>query len=273
MKKTWIRTVFLLLLALLLVPTAYADTEAADASDEPAEYYRAIDAADLLTESQLQSLNELLDSISERYGTNVCVMTIDSLEGYTAEEVADYYLEELYNNEGILLLVSMGERKWHMSTGGDGIRLFTDYGLECLEDKFIDALSAGYYYDAFTDFGRGAEEYLRFEAQNDHAFDVWDAPKDPYNPILCIVISLVVGLIGAAIYTGKLKSELKPVRFQPGAGAYVRDGSFQLTASNDMFLYRNVTRTVRESSSSGRGGSSTHTSSGGHSHGGRGGSF
>ena len=267
MKKFSIALLLVLLLT-AIVPAAFAED---DIDEGPVEYYRAIDEAGLLSEYELDSLRSTLDSISERYNTNVCVITVSSLEGYSAEATADYYQEELYQTEGILLLVSIGDREWHMTTGGRGIQTFTDYGLEYLENCFLDDLSGGYYYDAFTAYARGAEYLLQFE-ESGEPYDIYSAPKEPYNPIRSGIISVIVGLFGALIYATKLKGELKTVRFQPGAAAYTRQGSFQLTSSGEMFLYRNVSKTARETSSS-HGGSSTHVSSGGHSHGGRGGHF
>ena len=61
-----------------------------------------------------------------------------------------------------------------------------------------------------------------------------------------MMIGIAVGVIVALI----LKGQLKTVRAQNQANVYVKQGSMQLTVCNDMFLYRNVTRTQRQSSSS-----------------------
>ena len=42
---------------------------------------------------------------------------------------------------GILLLVAMDDRKWHMSTGGECISIFTDAGLNYMQEQFVSALS------------------------------------------------------------------------------------------------------------------------------------
>jgi uncharacterized protein len=66
------------------------------------------------------------------------------------------------------------------------------------------------------------------------------------------------------------KGKLKSVKPEHGAKNYIRPGSMHLTASRDTYLYSNVTRTARQSSSSGGSG---RTSSGGGSHSGVGRSF
>ena len=55
---------------------------------------------------------------------------------------------------------------------------------------------------------------------------------------ICIGAGVVIGLIAVLI----MKSNLRSVRFQSGAGEYMTPGSFHLTASQDIFLYKTVTR-------------------------------
>lgn len=55
---------------------------------------------------------------------------------------------------------------------------------------------------------------------------------------ICIGAGVVIGLIAVLI----MKSSLRSVHYQSGAGEYVTPGSFHLTASQDVFLYKTVTR-------------------------------
>lgn len=68
-------------------------------------------------------------------------------------------------------------------------------------------------------------------------------------------VAVVIGFAAAIITVSVMKSRLKSVRFQSAAGDYVRDGSFNLTDSNDRYLYCTVTRTERpkQSDNSGKG--------------------
>jgi len=81
-----------------------------------------------------------------------------------------------------------------------------------------------------------------------------------------LIVSLVIGVIIALIITGIMKGQLKSVRYQPAATSYLRDNSFNLKVSRDLFLYSRITRQPKPKSSSS--GSSTHTSSSGRTHGG-----
>lgn len=60
-----------------------------------------------------------------------------------------------------------------------------------------------------------------------------------------ILICLAIAVIAAFVVTGIMKAQLKSVRRQNSAGSYIVEGSFRLTHSRDLFLYRNVTRRAR----------------------------
>lgn len=57
-----------------------------------------------------------------------------------------------------------------------------------------------------------------------------------------ILVCIAIGILAAIIVTGVMKAQLKSVRPQNAAGCYVVDGSFHLTHSQDLYLYKNVTR-------------------------------
>ncbi|MBE6657409.1 MAG: TPM domain-containing protein, partial [Ruminococcaceae bacterium] len=167
--------------------------------------------------------------------------------------------------DGVLLLVSMEDRDWWISTSGYGITAFTDWGIDCLSDRFLPDLGNGFYADAFEIFVQGCDEYITL-AKNGTPFDIG---SEPFDPGTALGISAVVGLIASLIIVSSMKAQLKTVR-QQNAANYLKRDSMKITDSHELFLYRNVSRTVKQESS---GGSSTHRSSSGRSHGGGGGKF
>lgn len=248
------------------------------------------DSAGLLSPNEAASLEESLDALSIKHGIDIAVVTVYGIgNGMSPMEYADNYLETNFvdsNNDvnGVLLLVDMYERNWHISTCGSAIENITDYGLEYLEDVMIDDLSDGYYYDSFYSFAAGCDTLLDYASNNGYAYDYnynsgsrGHAPKNPSDSIpMNLLISIVVGFIVSFISVSMMKSELKSVASQSGAANYVKGGSFNLTKTNDIYLYRNVSKTRRaetNSSSGHHGGSTTHHSSSGRSFGGRGGRF
>lgn len=237
---------------------------------------RVVDWADLLSDSEEARLMEKLDEISERQQLDVVVVTVESLEGATAESYADDFFD--YNGygygdeyDGVLLLVSIGEREWHISTCGYGITAFTDYGLERMEDMFLPYLSDDDYVRAFEVFAELCDDYIT-KAKAGEPYDVYNAPKEPFPLVTTLFIAFIIAFIISVIVTAIMKSGLNSVKSQDAADSYVKRDSLCITQAGDLFLYKNVERHRRQSSSS-HGGSSTHRSSSGRSHGGRGGRF
>ena len=60
-----------------------------------------------------------------------------------------------------------------------------------------------------------------------------------------ILICLAVGVAMAFLVTGIMKGQLKTVRPQNEAGSYVVEGSFRLTQSRDVYLFKNTVRRAR----------------------------
>ena len=237
---------------------------------------RVVDNAELLTSTERRELTKLLDEISQRHQADVVVVTTDSLLGKTPRAFADdFYDENGYgygpNYDGVLLLVSMEDRDWYISTCGFGITAFTDAGIEYISEQFLSDLSNGWYADAFTVFAQQCDAFLT-QARAGDPYDVHNLPKEPFSFVFWAVVSLVIGLVVALIYTAILKGQLKTVRPRWEASEYVRQGSLDITTAHELFLYRNVTRRAKPKDS-GSGGSRTHRSSSGRSHGGGGGKF
>lgn len=241
-----------------------------------AELLRVVDRADLLTDAQEEELLEELDQISARHWADVVVVTVDTLEGKTPMAYADDFYD--YNGygygddySGVLLLVSMEDRDWWISTTGFGIGAITDAGIDYIGDRVVPYLSDGDYDQAFHTFADLCDEFFR-QARSGRPYDTGHMPKEPFGVVTNLLIALVVGLVVAMIATGIMRGQLRSVRGQSGAGDYVRPDSLQITNRRDLFLYRQVRRRPRPKESSG-GGSRTHSSSSGRSHGGGGGKF
>lgn len=108
---------------------------------------RLVDRAGLLDESGQAGLSAELDDISERQQLDVVIVTVNTLDGKTPMQYADdFYDNNGYGfgdkKDGVLLLISMGDRDWWISTTGYGITAFTDAGLEYMSEQFLPALSA-----------------------------------------------------------------------------------------------------------------------------------
>lgn len=278
-KKIWHGLFVLLCLFILMLP--------AKASSIPAERQKPllVDDAGLLTTEESTALLEKLEEISQRQQNEVAIVTVNSLDGKTAQTYADdYYDYNGYgygeNDDGILLLISMGERKWAISTYGYcHLTAFTDAGISYISNEFQRKLSSGKYAQAFDCFADLCDQFLT-QAATGEPYDVGNMPSGHVAPFWLFVDILIGFLISFCMVRRKAGS-LKSVVKQDSARAYTRDGSMTVRMASDQFVNRIVTErriqrdtsTSSSSSSSSSGGSSSHTSSSGRSHGGSSGSF
>lgn len=259
MKKNFLWILCLLLLCVSVVLPAHA------AGSVP----RLVDGADYLTDREEAELLNRLDEISVRQGMDVVIVTVPGLNGEDITAFADdFYDENGYRPDGILLLISDSEREWAVSTTGYGITAFTDAGQEYLMGRCMDALSGGEYAAAFGIYADLCDELIA-QAKAGMPYDV-DA-KGPFRVGRSLLVSVVIGLLAALIVTGSMKSKLRTVHAQTAASQYVKPGSMNVTESREMFLYTQLRRQKRETKKSG--GSSTHVSSSGRTHGGSSGKF
>ena len=260
------------LLSLLGCVPAFADAEGFSE-----EYSRFQDPDGILSGDEAEELNEKLDEISHDQEFDVTAALVNSLGGSSVQDYAD----DLYDmcdfgygadRDGVLLLVSLEDHDWYISTSGYGITAFTDAGIQYIGEQIKPDLADGNYLDAFETYADKCDNFIN-QANSGEPYDVDHMPKEPLSPIW-FGISFIVGLGGALLVVGVNKSELKSVGKQNEAQNYVRPGSMRVTKRSDLFLYRKVTRTEKpQPKSSGSGGSSTHTSSSGNTHGGGGGKF
>lgn len=235
-----------------------------------------VDEADLLDSREERDLEQLLDRLTQELGCEIGVVTVDSLGGKTAMEFADDYYD--YNGfgvgtdrSGVLLLVSMEQRDYYITTRGYCTEQFWDSDFYDIEDAFLSELSAGRYADAFQNYAYAAQRVIT-DIRNGRNEGTGDGDSSGGS----IVVGLFVGLLTALVGTSYMKGQLKSVGRQRAAGNYVVDGSMNLTDSREIFLYRNVARTPRPRDNDTRSGghsSSIHVSSSGASHSGHGGKF
>ena len=132
MKKTVtpLRSLCAALAALVLLVALAAPAFAADGFADL--YYRMNDSAEVLTEDEDGELEASLEELSVRQSFDVIIATIDSLESEGCTSMEEY-ADDLYdycqfgygeNRDGVLLVVSIGDRKWHISTCGYGITIW-----------------------------------------------------------------------------------------------------------------------------------------------------
>lgn len=272
-----------------------------------AESPHVVDHAGLFSSEEIFLLENEARTLSDTYGMDVVIVTTWSMDGKSAQSFADdFYDDNGYgigsDDSGILFLLAMESREWYVSTCGQAIYAFTDYGIDQLVDKIIYDLSSGNYYYAFDTYlsmlpayfdayknGKPIDNYSYYPPGDnypgnsddhvyypDYGYDFDTVEKDGLYYGKAVLISLLIGAVVAAIVLYCMRSAMNTAKPQRDAGTYVKSGTYRLNIQQDIFLYSRVSRTRRAENNTGGsrgGGSSVHRSSGGSRHGGRGGRF
>ena len=142
-----------LISALILLSLLLSVSVSAFAVDPDAPW--VVDNADLLRSDEVAELNRQIQDLRSQLQLDIVIVTTYGTGYKNIQEYADdFYDRNGYgygsSYSGILLLLDMEAREWYMSTCGDAIYIFTDYGLEQLGNEILPWLSTGAYYQAFT---------------------------------------------------------------------------------------------------------------------------
>lgn len=251
-----------------------------------------IDEAGIFQETDIQTLTEQARKLKDTYGIDAVILTVQNLGGKDVQSYADDYYDSLYGEDGVLMLLAMDEREYYITTSGEVIYALTDYALYQMEEQFLDDLASGDYYSAFQSYLSDTDYYMNayrstgsvdgFVPEEDiysgHD-DVVYADEITYEDMAgtAWLISAGIGLIVAGIAIAVMRGTMNTKVKQYAAEDYLKEDSYHLTRTQDLFLYSQVTKRRRPEEdttrSSGGGGSGVHSSSSGRSHGGRGGKF
>ena len=275
---------------ILFLISLFAFSLRAEAFDELWDQYevpstrqkeRLLDDADLLTDGEESLLLDKLNDVSNKWNCNVVVLTVDNHSGPIQDYADDYFdyngFGADFNDNGILFMLSMYDREWAISTSGRAQYAFTDYGQEYLFDQMRGDLADGDYYDAFVTYVNVCDRLLEMDSQGT-PYDI--GTKEPVTAsgiLVRILGSIFGGSLVALIPLLKMKSDLKTVRMAANASQYQESQGIRLTRQEDRFVRKTLHKTPipkdNDSRGSSGGGSTLHTSSSGHSHGGSHGHF
>ncbi len=259
------------------------------------------DQAGVLSEGEAVRLEKLAHKIGTDHGLDIIIVFYK--QGYTLDQLRNA-ADDLYDQNGfgyeeahgsgIVFAVDVASRQYWYSTSGTVQQWYTESLFTELDGKVRSRLSANDWYNS-------AKEFIRFQ-------------KKFQNPSVPVTLKMrfsnaaerlpFIGLISAA-FSGILtlfQSRTSHSASRPGAGTYVRPGSYRLLQADDILVNEHTTRTrISTGDFRGPGGGHTggvfignggshfnsgmfgghgggmgvggHISGGGHSHGGHGGSF
>lgn len=224
------------------------------------------DNAKLLSTGEKEKLAQKIQAIEQKYGVRIGIVTQPTLQGRPVGQVANALLDQGYKgaqNGGVVLLLSMKERDWYVATDDAMRARITDKeGRKYIESQMVSKLSEGKFGEGFEKYVDAVETMVAYYAKEGKPFD----PKAGFSLIAAITAAIVAALGGWGT-RATLIASMSNVTPAARASEYLKDGSFDLTESDDRFLFMNVTRTPK---SKGGGGSHDATDS---DHGGGGGKF
>ncbi len=206
------------------------------------------DNAKLLSQSDRQKLTEKIQRIEQKYGIRIGIVTQPSLQGRPVGQVANALLDQGYRgaqNGGIVLLLAMDSRDWYVSTDNAMRARITDKeGVAYIKDEMVPKLKDGKYAEAFGKYVDAVETMVEYYAKEGEPYD----PSSGFHP-LAALISAAIALAGGWLTRSTLISSMSNVTPAAKASEYLVQDSFDLTESDDRFLFMNVTRHEKSRSS------------------------
>ena len=254
------KRVFSLVLILILIISLSCTVSAANT--------RVVDEPGVLSASEVRKLSETAQALADSYGIDAVIVIVNTLNGKSSQAYADDYFDDNgygvgSSDSGVLLLVAIKEREWYVSTHAEGIDAVTYDEIGHLEEQMSVHLSNGDYYAAFTVYLNFLETEFDYYRTFEHGFTF-------EGFAIQLLIALVIGAVIAGIALLIMRSRMNTAKQQSGAASYMVSSSYDLYRCHDIFLYSKTTKTPKAQNNSG---GSTHRSSSGRSHGGRGGRF
>lgn len=125
----------MVIFATILCPVAFCKTP------EPTSNFFVNDYADILSDETEQEIQRVAVALQNETTAQVCVLTIDSLDGkdiseYSVEVFRDWGIGNAEKNNGVLILVSLNDREMWVTTGYGVEGTLTDITLGQMRDIY-----------------------------------------------------------------------------------------------------------------------------------------
>lgn len=218
--------------------------------DITAAKQRIFDYANLLSDDEINSLEQQAKKHSEKRNTDFIVITITE---ETASDV-EQFMEDFYDNEkpgfdkpkgnAAILGIDIDRRDVVLHGYGLAEKRLDGHRLELIRSNIRDDLSEGNYYDAFEQFIALGSDYIRFKegVNPDNIF---------YNTLGQLGIAIVLSglIVGFMVYQVNPKSTTTP-------STYRDDTRSRVINQYDRYIRKTVTRRRRQKDNTKGGGGS-----------------
>ena len=248
------------LLTLLIITLAYSSAFAANENGRDLVF----DNAGVLSEQEFNNIEARLEEVSNAHDFDAVVAIVNNTGDKGIVSFSDDFFDYRgygrgSNRSGVIMVISIGTDKRYISTSGDCINAYTDDIISYIGGDLAASVDKKNYFEA-------CEKYIKYADQIIGGYRSGKPFTVPFSIgvleiIIIAAIAVIVTIIGSKLAKSSMNDAITPI----DADIYAKGGSATITKSRDLFLYSNVSRTKRQTSSSG---SSTHTSSSGRTHGG-----
>jgi uncharacterized protein len=165
------KTIRLLLLLLIVLPLVMQNSAAVTFPDRPPETDYFVDRAALLTPEAEQIVNGTASALLQEEMIPLYVVTIDSLAAQEASGIGiEGYAQQLFDhwgigyeerNYGMLLLVSVGDRKARIELGKGWAHDYDNQARDVMQSLIIPAFKRGDFSTGISDGVRGMNAMAR----------------------------------------------------------------------------------------------------------------
>lgn len=191
-------TIFRYLYALCLVLMAFTLGSAQNIPPRPNPPKLVNDFANVLSPEEERALEQKLVQFNDSTSTQVAVITLNSLEGYTVEEVAHKFLRDWgvgqkNKNNGVVLLAAIQDRKINIQTGLGMEGVLPDLICKRIITKYIiPAFKQQQYYRGFDDATTEIIRVSKNEYTNDASSDASISDFIIVGVILLIFLFIII---------------------------------------------------------------------------------
>jgi uncharacterized protein len=235
---------------------------------------KIFDYAELFSPDELAQLQTIVDTHTANYGSDLGIVTITDNGGKSPQAYADdFYDQNGFGNDGMLLLIDMESRELYISTKGSMIDILNDDRINDLLDLMYTYVSDKAYFAAMQRTIEKAETYMESgPVSGQYREEVQPRSLTPGWIVISILIGAGIGGLVVLIIYKQYKKAYKPVPYD-----YRKEANLSLNTTLDNLIDTHTTSRYippdNDSFGSSGGRSSTHSSSSGSSHGGGGRSF
>lgn len=222
-------------------------------TDSSIDNYQVTDQAGLLSQSEIEKIEDQIEKMEDKTGWDVMAVTTDDAEGMDATYYAEKWFDDYTTcDDGIIFFIDMDNRELVMRTFGEAISSLND-------EKVDNILDVGYEKVSDEEYGKAFEVMLKKTAKYTYR------QITPVEAGIAFIIAIAAGGMTIGCIVGSYRLKFGGYKYP-----IEKNGSIKLRKKEDAFVNQFVThRHIPKSDGNGGGGkTTTHTGAGGRASGG-----